>query len=209
MENHARIVVLASGRGSNFVAIAEAIDRGEIAGEIVLLVTDNPQAKARESARARGIPTHFMQCSEQPGRMGRKAVDQLLEILVDHKPDLIILAGFMRVLARRVVAAFRGQILNIHPSLLPSFPGLDAPAQALAHGVRVSGCTVHFVDEGTDTGPIILQAAVTVLAEDSPESLAARILHEEHRIYPLALQLFCSDRLRSAGRRVQILPERA
>ncbi|MAE72417.1 MAG: phosphoribosylglycinamide formyltransferase [Gemmatimonadetes bacterium] len=203
-----RLVVLASGRGSNFRAIADAIDRRELDAEIGLLISDNPGAPALEQARRRGIATHLLDCGERRGRMKRDSVDELLRLI--DGADAVILAGFMRIVPKRVVEAHRGRILNIHPSLLPAFPGLNPQAQALEHGVRVSGCTVHLVDEGTDTGPILLQAAVEVRDDDTAASLSARILREEHRIYPRAIELLCRKRVFVDGRRIRILhPESA
>ncbi len=202
MASTPRLVVLASGRGSNFRAIADAIDRRELEAEIALLISDNPDAPVLDEARRRGIATDLLDCGERRGRMKRDSIDELLRLL--DGADAVILAGFMRILPRRVVEAHRGRILNIHPSLLPAFPGLNAQSQALEYGVRVSGCTVHLVDEGTDTGPILLQATVEVRDDDTAESLAARILREEHRIYPRAVKLLCQKRMFLDGRRVRI-----
>ncbi len=196
------IVVLASGRGSNFLAIADAIERGELRARIECLISDNPDAKALAEARRREIATHLLDCGERRGRFCRESADELVRLT--EAADAIALAGFMRILPRRVVEARSGRILNIHPSLLPAFPGLHAQAQAIDHGVRVAGCTVHLVDEGTDTGPIVLQAAVEVHPDDDADALSARILREEHHIYPQALALLCEGRLRVEGRRVHV-----
>lgn len=199
-----RLAVMASGRGTNLAAILAAVAEGRVAAEPALVVSDNPAAPALEIARVQGIPT-FAMTPRAAG--GREAFFRLVEEqLADAGVDLIALAGFMRLLPAALVERFRWRILNIHPSLLPAFPGLDAPRQALEYGVRVSGCTVHFVDEGMDTGPIVLQAAVPVLPDDTVESLTARIQKEEHRIYPEAIQLFAEGRLQVDGRRVRILP---
>ncbi len=177
-----RVAVLASGRGSNFESLADAFRCGEIPGEIVLLVVDKPGAGACAIAERFDIPWLLVR-----GRRNRDAFDAaLLEVLREHKIDYVFLAGFMRILGRGAVEAYWGRILNIHPSLLPDFPGLHAQAQALAAGVDESGCTVHFVDFGVDTGPPILQRRVPVLPEDDEATLSARILREEHRAYPEA-----------------------
>ncbi|HEY8418525.1 MAG TPA: phosphoribosylglycinamide formyltransferase [Limnochordales bacterium] len=198
-----RLAVMASGRGTNLAAILAAVAAGRVAAQPVLVLSDNPAAPALDIARAHGIPT-FAVAPRDAG--GRAAFFRLVEAqLVDAGVDLVALAGFMRLLPAALVQRFRWRILNIHPSLLPAFPGLDAPRQALEYGVRVSGCTVHFVDEGMDTGPIVLQAAVPVLPDDTVESLTARIQKEEHRIYPEAIQLFAEGRLQVDGRRVRIL----
>ena len=196
-----RIVVLASGRGSNFQAILESLDT--IHGVCVGLVTDVPGAYAIERARNAGIPAHVIDFKGYPSRDAYEAA--LLDSLSALKPDLVVLAGYMRILGNGIVRAFQGKIMNIHPALLPAFPGLHAQRQALEYGVKVAGCTVHFVDEEMDSGPVILQKCVPVLPGDDEESLAERILEEEHRCYPLAVQLFCDDRLVIDGRTVRIL----
>ncbi len=200
-----RVGVLASGRGSNFAAIAEAAAAGRLAARPVVLVADRASAGALDVARAHGIPAVVVDPREHPTR---EAFDKaLIAELVDRRVDLVCLAGFMRVLGSAFVLHFRGRLLNIHPALLPAFPGLHAQRQALAHGVKVAGATVHFVDEGVDTGPIVLQAAVPVLDDDTEETLSARILREEHRLYPEAIGLFAAGRLRIEGRRVRIALE--
>jgi len=196
-----RIVVLASGRGSNFQAILDTL--GTIHGECVGLVTDVPGAYAIERARNAGVPVQVISFREYPSRDAYEAA--LLESLLALKPDLVVLAGYMRILGNGIVRAFQGKIMNIHPALLPAFPGLHAQRQALEYGVKVAGCTVHFVDEEMDSGPVILQKCVPVLPGDDEESLAERILEEEHRCYPLAVKLFCDDRLVIDGRTVRIL----
>ncbi len=205
MKHNSRIVVLASGRGSNFTAIAAAIESAEIPGTIVRLVTDNPVAPAIEIANQRGIPVQVIDCGSRRGRIRMAARPLLLKCLADA--DAIACAGFMRILPPSIVRAHPARILNVHPSLLPAFPGLESPRQAIEYGVRVAGCTVHFVDEGTDTGPIIFQAAVPVDASDTPETLAARILPHEHRLYVSALRLLCQGRLTIRGRQVIIEDE--
>ena len=204
------IAVLVSGRGSNFRSLAEDLSAPNAPGRITLVLSDNPNAPALEEGRRRGIQTEWIDCGPRRARISESAQDQILALFEEHSVGLVVCAGFMRILPRRLVSAMANRILNIHPSLLPAFPGLDAQGQACRHGVRFSGCTVHFVDEGTDTGPIILQSAVPVTDDDDGESLAARILVEEHRIYPRAVRLFCEGRLSVDGRRVRVLrPEEA
>jgi phosphoribosylglycinamide formyltransferase-1 len=200
-----RVGVLASGRGSNFQAMVAAAAEGRIPAEIVLLLSDRGEAGALEIARAHGIAADVVEPREHPGREAHDKA--LIERLESRQVGLVCLAGYMRILGTAFVEHFRGRLLNIHPSLLPAFPGLHAQRQALEHGVTVAGATVHFVDEGTDTGPIVLQAAVPVLPDDTEATLSARILAEEHRIYPDAIRLFAEGRLHIEGRRVRILGE--
>ena len=196
--------VLASGRGSNFEAIARAVATGAIPARLALLVTDR-EAPALAVARAHGVAAAVVEPRDHPGREAHdKAVIAALEA---HGVDLVCLAGYQRLLSPSFVRHFEGRVLNIHPSLLPAFPGLHAQRQALAYGVRVTGATVHFVDEGTDSGPIVLQAVVQVRDGDTEDTLSARILAEEHRIYPEAIALFARGRLRIDGRRVRIEEE--
>jgi phosphoribosylglycinamide formyltransferase-1 len=196
------IAVLASGRGSNFQALIDAARSGYFPGAIARLITDNPDAWAIRRARDAGIPVAVLDFAAFPSKEAYEAA--LLAEMVECDPDLFVLAGYMRILPGSVVRAFPGRILNIHPALLPSFPGLHAQRQALEYGVKVSGCTVHFVDEGTDTGPIVIQRCIPVEEEDDEESLAARILVEEHRILAEAVRLFLEGKIRIAGRRVGI-----
>lgn len=196
-----RLGVLASGRGSNFLAIQETIERGDIDAETVILITNNPDAKALESTKARNIEAVVI---ESKGFSKEGFDRKVIDTLIDHRVGLVVLAGFMRIIGKAFTDAFPKRIMNIHPALLPSFPGLDAQRQALEYGVKVSGCTVHFVDEGVDTGPIILQSAVPVHDDDTEETLSARILTEEHRIYPEAVRLFAEGKLSVEGRRVII-----
>jgi phosphoribosylglycinamide formyltransferase-1 len=197
-----RVGVLASGRGSNFRALAEAAARGHISAALVVLVTDRPAAPALDIAREHRVEAVVLDPKQHPSREAHeKAVIGALE---ERRVGLVCLAGYMRLLSASFVGHFAGRMLNVHPSLLPAFPGLHPHRQALAHGVRVSGATVHFVDEGVDTGPIVLQAAVPVRPEDTEESLAARVLVEEHRLYPDAVRLFAEGRLQIRGRRVGI-----
>jgi len=198
-----RIVILISGRGTNMERLIRACQTGEVPAQVVRVISDNPEAPGLERARAYGVPTVVVPARAFPDRAAFEAA--LLEAVREAAPDLICLAGFMRILSPKFVQAYRYRIMNIHPALLPSFPGLHAQRQALEYGVKVSGCTVHFVDEGVDTGPIIIQKAVPVLEDDTEETLAARILEKEHEAYPEAVRLFFEGRLRVEGRRVRIL----
>lgn len=200
-----RLGILVSGRGSNLEAILRAWEEGRLGAVPALVVSDNPGAAALAKAAARGVATRVVPRREFATAAGFEAA--LVAALQETRVDLVALAGFLRVLGPGFLAAFPGRVLNIHPALLPSFPGLHAQRQALEYGVRVSGCTVHFVDEGVDHGPIILQAAVPVLPEDTEETLAGRILAEEHRLYPAAIRLVAEGRARVEGRRVRILAE--
>ncbi len=201
-----RIAVLLSGRGSNFEALADSVTGGRIPNaEIALVVSNREDAPGIEKASARGIPAQVI-----PSKgLQREEYDRLVAgALREKQVDLVCLAGFMRLLSPYFIAAFRNRILNIHPSLLPAFPGLEAQRQALEHGVKYSGCTVHFVDESLDAGPIVLQAVVAVLDADTPETLAERILREEHRIYSEAARIVLEGRYRVEGRRVLTTPEK-
>jgi phosphoribosylglycinamide formyltransferase-1 len=194
-----RLGILLSGRGSNFEAIASNAAAGRIEAEIAVVISNNPNAAGLEKARSRGISAI---CIPSKGML-REDYDRLLvKELQQRQVDLVCLAGFMRLLSAYFVQQFPLQVLNIHPALLPAFPGLEAQRQALEHGVKLSGCTVHFVDEFLDAGPIIAQAAVEVRDDDTETSLSARILCEEHRIYTEAINLVLSGRFRIAGRRV-------
>jgi phosphoribosylglycinamide formyltransferase 1 len=197
--------VLASGRGSNLQALLDACARPEFPARIALVISDREQAVALERARGAGVEALWV----NPKDFGdRQAFDlALVDELQRHEVGLVCHAGFMRILSPAYVRAFAGRALNVHPSLLPAFPGLHAQRQALEHGVKVAGATVHFIDEGVDTGPIVLQAAVPVERGDTEETLAARILVQEHRLYPEAVELFAQGRLRIEGRRVIVLPE--
>jgi len=195
-----RIGVLASGGGTNLQAIMDAAETGALGAEVCVVVSDNPKAGALERAGSRGIPTVVVDKKEFPSRAGFDR--EMVRVLKEHGVELVVLAGFMRLLTGDFLDAFPMRIMNIHPALLPSFPGLGVQKMAIEHGVRFSGCTVHFVDRGCDTGPIIIQAVVPVLADDTPDTLAARILVEEHRIYPRAIRLYSEGRLRVEGRRV-------
>ena len=195
-----RIGVLLSGRGSNFEALADSVAAGRIPGaEVAMVISNRDGAPGIERARARGIATRII-----PSKgLEREAYDrQVVAALQEKQVDLLCLAGFMRLLSPHFVAAYRHRILNIHPSLLPAFPGLEAQRQALEYGVTFSGCTVHFVDENLDAGPIVAQAVVPLRGDDTVETLSARILAEEHRIYTEAVRLVLSGRFRVEGRRV-------
>jgi phosphoribosylglycinamide formyltransferase-1 len=197
----ARLGILLSGRGSNFLAIHEAIGHGEVPAEIALVVSNRPEAAGLAKARELGLPAIAL--PHRPGRNDRVEHEaEVVRALEEAGVNWICLAGYMRLLSPGFVARFRGRILNIHPSLLPAFPGLDAQRQALEYGVKVSGCTVHLVDEGLDSGPIVLQRAVPVADGDTAESLAARILAEEHRAYPEALRRLFTEPWRIEGRRL-------
>ncbi len=197
-----RIGILLSGRGSNFEAIADSVASGRVEAEIAVVISNRPEARGLEIATERGLPAL---CLASKGVPREEYDGQVMAELKNRAVDLICLAGFMRLLTAEFCNAFPMRILNIHPSLLPAFPGLDAQKQALEHGVKISGCTVHFVDPQLDAGPIILQAAVPVLDGDSVESLSARILAEEHRIYSQAIAIVLSGRWGIEGRRVVLL----
>ncbi len=197
-----RIGVLVSGSGSNLQSIMDACEKREIDGEVAVVISNVSDAFALERARKKTIPAIIVRHSEYPDR---ESFDrELIRILKDYRVDLVALAGFMRVLTPLFLQGFSGRVINIHPALLPSFPGLGVRQKALDHGVRFSGCTVHFVDDGVDTGPIIIQAVVPVFPDDSEEELKDRILALEHRIYPKAIQLFAQGRLKVMGRKVFI-----
>ena len=201
-----RVGILISGRGSNMTALADAVAGRRVPGaRISLVVSDKPLAAGLDAARARGIETAVV---ERRGRTREEHEREIIGVLHERGVELVCLAGFMRLLSPCFVGEFRGRVLNVHPSLLPAFPGLDAQRQAVEHGVRVSGCTVHFVDESLDGGPIITQRAVAVEDSDTEATLSARILAEEHRAYPEALALVVGGRYEVTGRRV-IRKERA
>lgn len=197
-----RIAVLASGRGSNFQAVIDAIQAGKIPALCAALITDNPKAYAIERAKKAGIPVRVIDYAAFPSRDVYEQA--LLCVMQEVNADLYVLAGYMRILGAGIVRAFPGKMMNIHPALLPSFTGLHAQRQAVNYGVKVSGCTVHFVDESLDGGPIILQHAVPVIDGDDEESLADRILEYEHVCFPEAIRLFCEDRLEIVGRHVRV-----
>ena len=199
--------ILISGRGSNMVALLEAMRSGAVRGRPALVVSNDPAAPGLAKAQSYGVPT-FVAANRDFKGQGREAHDRAVSTALEAAGvEVACLAGYMRVLSPWFVERWSGRLINIHPALLPSFPGLHGQKQALDHGVRLTGCTVHFVDAEVDHGPIIIQAAVPVLPEDDEDSLAARILEQEHRIYPLALALVCEDRLRIDGRRVIVCGE--
>jgi phosphoribosylglycinamide formyltransferase 1 len=194
--------VLASGRGSNFQSILDEIEKGRLRSEVRILITDNPGAYAIDRAKKNGIEALVIRPKEFSTKddFYRTVTDELKK----RNVELVVLAGFMRIVGAPLINAFPNRIMNIHPALLPSFPGLHAQKQAVDYGVKFSGCTVHFVDMGMDTGPIIIQAAVPVYESDTEETLSERILKLEHRIYPEAIRLFSENRLKVEGRIVKI-----
>jgi phosphoribosylglycinamide formyltransferase-1 len=199
-----RVAVLASGRGSNLQAIIDGIEASQVQASIVAVISNKKDAAALERARKHGLKDLFVDPKPFAGQPdSREAYDRaLLAILQQHDVELVLLAGYMKIVTAVLVNAYANRMMNIHPSLLPSFPGLDVQKKAIEWGCKLAGCTVHFVTEGVDEGPIILQAAVPILDSDSPETLAARILVQEHKLYPRAVQLFAEGRLRVEGRRV-------
>jgi len=201
-----RVAVLASGRGSNLQAIIDAIEAGQVQAQIVAVISNKKDAVALDRARKHGLPELFVDPKPFAGQPdSREAYDRvLLEVLQQQHVELVLLAGYMKIVTAVLVNAFANRMMNIHPSLLPSFPGLDVQKKAIDWGCKLAGCTVHFVTEGVDEGPIIVQAAVPVLDSDTPEALAARILEQEHKIYPQAVQFFAEGRLKLNGRQVQI-----
>jgi len=203
--NLKRLAVFISGRGSNFKAILEEVKRGSIRGKVVVVVSDNPEAPGLEYARRAGIKTAVFIKKREESR--DSYFDRIIELLEREAVDGIALAGFMKVLSSNIIRKYPNRILNIHPALLPSFPGVEAQKQAFEYGVKYSGCTVHFVDEGIDTGPVILQEVVPVFDNDDEHTLADRILEKEHIAYPKALRYFCEDRLEVRGRRVFVKAE--
>jgi phosphoribosylglycinamide formyltransferase-1 len=204
--NALRVAVLASGRGSNLQAVIDAIEAGTVQAKIVAVISNKTEAPALERARRHGLSALFVDPKPYAGRPdSREAYDrELLDVLQRHDVELVLLAGYMKIVTRVLVEAFANRMMNIHPSLLPLFPGLDVKKKAIEWGCKLAGCTVHFVTEGVDEGPIILQAAVPILDDDTPDTLAARILEQEHKIYPRAVQLFAEGRLQVEGRRVFI-----
>jgi len=196
------IGVLVSGRGTNLQSIIDAIREGKIEGRISIVISDNRKAFALKRAEKSNIETRYIDFKSFKNREDYDK--KIVEYLKEKDVDLVVLAGYMRILSPYFIKMYKNRIMNIHPALLPSFPGLHAQRQAVEYGVKVSGCTVHFVDEGVDSGPIILQKAVEVEDGDTEESLAERILKEEHQIYPRAIQLFSEGRLVIKGRKVYI-----
>lgn len=199
-----KIGVLGSGKGSNFDAIHKAVRSGTLKAEIAIVISDRSDALILEKAKAAGIPSVFIEPGKYKTFLEPLAEEKYIQWLKDHGAEWIALAGFMRVIKAPFFKAYRGKIINVHPSLLPAFKGLEAWRQALEYGSKVTGASVHFVDEEIDTGPIILQEAVPVLGEDTPETLHARIQEAEHRLYPEALQIIQENRCRIEGRKVRI-----
>ena len=200
-----KIGVLGSGSGSNMQSVVDAITAGTLNAEMRLVLSDMPNAKILDRARTHDIPCAWLDCSPFKTKLDGEAEQRCIAMLKDQGVDTVVLAGFMRIVKPGLLNAFPLRVLNIHPALLPAFPGLHGWQQALEYGAKVAGCTVHFVDAGTDTGPIIIQRAVPVLTGDTPETLHARIQVEEHIAYPEALRLLSEGRLRVSGRRVEIL----
>lgn len=198
-----KVGVLASGRGSNLQAIIDSCERGEIMAEVVVVISDNAEAMSLNRAKEKGIPAVHISPSDHDNKEHYE--NTIASVLNHHGVELVCLAGYMRLVGKVLLESFPNQIINIHPSLLPAFKGLDAQKQAFDYGVRFSGCTVHIVDGGMDTGPILLQEVVTVYPEDRVEDLSARILEKEHQIYPRAIQLFAQGRFKVEGRKVTIL----
>ena len=203
-DRRARVGILISGRGSNMVALVRAMREGRVAADPAIVISNVPGAAGLARAEAMGVETAVVDHRAVKPREAHER--EVSRILRERGADLVCLAGYMRLLSPWIVREFRRRILNVHPALLPAFPGLDAQRQAIEHGAKVSGCTVHFVDEECDHGPIVLQAAVPVLEDDDEDSLAARILEQEHRLYPEAVALFCAGRLTFEGRKVRIHP---
>ena len=193
---------LASGRGSNFTVVVEHILKNEINAEPGILISDKKSAQALETAESFGMKSYFVDPKSFSSREDHER--EMVSLFEKHKTGLIVAAGYMRILTPFFVRKYRNRIINIHPALLPSFPGTSGQRQALEYGVKITGCTAHFIDEGTDTGPIILQKAVPVYDDDTEETLSARVLKEEHRVLPEAVRLFCEDRLTVKGRKVYI-----
>ena len=205
MSERPSIAVLISGSGSNLQAIIDASEKGDIPCRVGIVISNKADAYGLARAKKHGIPTEVV---DHKGFATREEFDgKLVEVIRGSGAELVCLAGFMRILTPVFIRAFPNRILNIHPALLPSFPGTHGPGQALAYGVRFSGCTVHFLDEGVDTGPIVVQAIVPVYDDDTEDTLAARILVQEHRIYPMAIRLFFSGRLSFEGRKVKVRGE--
>jgi phosphoribosylglycinamide formyltransferase-1 len=204
MADRIKIGVLVSGNGSNLQAIIDSIDVGKLDAKISCVISNKAEAFALERAKNHGIPAFYVDHRSFPDREGFDAA--VLELLLEHHVQLVVLAGFNRIVTSVLLDVFPLRVMNIHPALLPTFPGSHAQRQALQYGVKIAGCTVHFVDKGTDSGPIIIQSAVPAFDTDTEESLAKRILAEEHKIYPRAIQLFAEGRLSVHGRTVVIKP---
>jgi phosphoribosylglycinamide formyltransferase-1 len=200
-----KIGVLGSGSGSNAQSIIDAIEAGTLEAEVVCVLTDVEDARILERAAKHGIPAQYISGAPFKTKLEGEAEQAYIRVLKEHGAECVVLAGFMRIVKSAMLAAFPNRVLNIHPALLPAFPGIASWNQALEYGTKVAGCTVHFVDEGTDTGPIIVQRCVPVEPGDTPETLHARIQVEEHKAYPEALRLVAANRVKIVGRRVEIL----
>ena len=206
MSDLLKLGVLISGNGSNLQSVIDHIEKGSLKAIIKIVISNNPEAYGITRAKKHGIPVVILKNGDFKNK---EEFDlELIRILKNSCVDLVILAGFMRIITPTLLKAFPHKIMNIHPALLPSFPGIHGQKQALEYGVKLSGCTVHFVDEGVDTGPIIIQSAVQVFDDDTEETLAARILKEEHRIYPQAIQFFAEGKIEIKGRKVRIKTEK-
>jgi len=202
-----RLAILGSGKGSNCQSIIDAIEAGSLNARVVCVISDVEDAFILERARQHGLPARFVSGAPFKTKLAGEAETNYLEVLKANGAEIIVLAGFMRIIKPGLLEAYRNRILNIHPALLPAFPGMESWKQALDYGAKVAGCTVHFVDAGTDTGPIIVQRSVPVIEDDTPESLHARIQVEEHQAYPEALRLIAAGRVSIEGRHVQIAQE--
>lgn len=199
-----RLGIIGSGSGTNFQAILDAIGGGRLDAAVACVLSDVSEAGILRRARDAGLPAMHVDCAPFRTKLEGPGEDRMVQLLTDHRVDVVALAGFMRMVKQRLLDRFAGRIVNIHPSLLPAFPGLEAWRQALDYGAKVSGCTVHFVDAGMDTGPIIVQKSVPVREDDTPATLHARIQEQEHAAYPEALQLIAQARVAIRGRRVVI-----
>lgn len=196
--------VLGSGAGSNMQSVVDAIEAGTLDAEVKIVLADVPDAKILDRARRHGIPCRYLDCAPWKTKLEGKAEDECIRLLKEAGVDTVVLAGFMRIVKPGLLAAFPNRVVNIHPALLPAFPGVHGWTQALDYGCKVAGVTVHFVDAGTDTGPIIVQKSVPVMEDDTPETLHARIQVQEHIAYPEALRVIASGKYRIEGRRVLI-----
>ena len=199
-----KLGVLGSGAGSNMQSIVDAIEKGELDAEIKLVLADVPDATILDRARRHNIPCQWLDCSPWKTKLEGQGEDECIRLLKEAGCDTVVLAGFMRIVKPKLLAAFPNRVLNIHPALLPAFPGVHSWTQALDYGCKVAGVTVHFVDAGTDSGPILVQKAVPVLEDDTPESLHARIQVQEHLAFPEALRIIASGAYRIEGRKVRI-----
>lgn len=202
MEKKVNLGFLVSGNGSNLQSVIDNIEKGHLDAEIKVVISNNPHAYALERAKKHQIPAVVIKNQQYKKREDFDQV--MIKVLTSYSVELIVMAGFMRVLSPLLLDMFRMKIMNIHPAILPSFPGTNAQNKAIEYGVKFSGCTVHFADEGVDTGPIIIQAVVPAYADDTEDTLAARILKEEHKIYPQAIQFYAEGRIEVAGRKVRI-----